>query len=197
MINNMTREQKKQRTSPTIDLAYIAVFATLIILLGIVAIPVGALGVPIVLQNSAILLTGLLLGGRRAGLAAALFLAVGLIGIPNLAGGNTTLKALSGVTIGYLVGYLISAYVTGSIAQRAPWRTSTRALVYTLAGVIGLSIQYLCGSIGLIIRANMTFTEALTANTPFIASDLAETAIAIVIAISVSKAVPDLLPHKN
>lgn len=42
--------------STTMDLAYIAVFAALIIVLGFLSIPVGGAGVPIVLQNAAIIL---------------------------------------------------------------------------------------------------------------------------------------------
>ena len=38
--------------NPLLDVAYIAVFAALIIALAFVAIPVGAAGVPIVLQNA-------------------------------------------------------------------------------------------------------------------------------------------------
>lgn len=42
----------------TADLAYVAVFAALIIALAFVAIPLGAAGVPIVLQNAAVVLAG-------------------------------------------------------------------------------------------------------------------------------------------
>lgn len=177
-----------------IDLAFIAVFAALIIALGFFAIPVGALGLPIVLQNSAIVLTAMLLGGLRGGLATALFLAVGFVGIPNLAGGGTTLASLSGVSIGYLVGYLISGFVVGFIAQKAPWAPAQRAIVFAIAGLIGLAIQYLSGSIGLILRAGMTLPDAILANSPFLAADLVETAAAVIITLTVTRAVPDLVP---
>ena len=60
--------------NPLLDVAYIAVFAALIIALAFVAIPVGAAGVPIVLQNAAVILAGLILGRTRGFLTALLFL---------------------------------------------------------------------------------------------------------------------------
>ena len=97
------------------DIALIAVFAAIIIVLGFVSIPVGAAGVPIVLQNAAVILAGLVLGRRRGFLTAAVFLLVGLA-LPVLAGGRTVIAALGGPTVGYLVGYLVSAYVAGALA---------------------------------------------------------------------------------
>ena len=122
--------------NPLLDVAYIAVFAALIIALAFVAIPVGAAGVPIVLQNAAVILAGLILGRTRGFLTALLFLGLGLIGLPVLAGGKTTLAALGGPTIGYLVGYLVSATVAGSIAYLAPRGNRKALTIYLALGAI-------------------------------------------------------------
>lgn len=60
------------------DLAYVAVFTALVIVLAFVSIPVGTAGVPIVLQNAAIILAGLVLGGKRGLAVGLLFLFLGL-----------------------------------------------------------------------------------------------------------------------
>lgn len=177
-----------------IDLAFIAVFAALITSLGFFTIPVGSVGVPIVLQNSAILLTAMLLGGLRGGLATTLFLALGLVGIPNLAGGRSTLAALSGVSVGYLLGYLLSAFLVGYLAQKAPWSPVQRSIVLAVAALLGLAVQYLCGSVGLVLRADMAFPDALLSNSPYIAADLIETLAAVAITLGITRAVPDLVP---
>ena len=44
----------RSSTATATDIAYIAVFAAIIMVLGFVAIPAGVFGVPIVLQNAAI-----------------------------------------------------------------------------------------------------------------------------------------------
>ncbi len=180
------------------DLAYIAVFAALIIVLAFVAIPVGAAGVPIVLQNAAVILAGLVLGGRRGFLATALFLGLGLIGLPVLAGGRTTLAALAGPTVGYLAGYLVSAAVAGYLAYRArPGKRGEQILWFSLAGVVGVLLQYAFGALGLVWRAGMELSEAIIAQGAFILPGIAKIAVMIIIALGIHAAFPDLLARRN
>ncbi len=173
------------------DLAYCAVFAALIIVFAFVSIPVGAAGVPIVLQNAIVILSGLILGAKRGFLATALFLVIGLLGIPVLAGGRSTLAALAGPTVGYVVGYLFAALVAGAIAYRAT-KGASAVVTLAIAAVAGLAVQYLLGSFGLMLRADMGFGPALAANAPFIIPDLIKLAAAVAIATGVHKAFPDL-----
>lgn len=176
------------------DLAYIAVFAALIIVLAFVMIPVGVVGIPIVLQNAAVVLAGLVLGGRRGGLAATLFVGLGLLGLPVLAGGRSTLQALAGTSIGYVVGYIVSAFVAGTIAYRSPRRhRAGRLLVFGVAALAGLLTQYVCGALGLVLRADLTITEAALAQIPFIVPDLIKFALMVGIALGVHAAFPDLM----
>lgn len=182
------------RPGQAMDLAYIAVFAALIIVLAFVAIPVGSAGVPIVFQNAAVVLAGLVLGGRRGGLAAVLFVGIGLIGIPVLAGGRTTLAALAGPTVGYVIGYIVSATVAGTIAYRAPRESRIgRGIVFAVAAVMALLLQYFCGSLGLMWRAELSLTEAALAQVPFLIPDLIKFALMVAIALGVHTALPDLM----
>lgn len=175
------------------DIALIAVFAALIIVLAFVQIPVGTAGVPIVLQNAAVVLAGLVLGGRRGSLAVLLFLALGMIGLPVLAGGRTTIAALAGVTVGYIVGYLISAFVAGVIAYQAPRKRGAGMFaVFGLAALAGLFVQYLSGIIGLHLRAGLSLMEAALSQIPFILPDLGKFAVMVIIAAGVHAAFPDL-----
>ncbi|HZK31704.1 MAG TPA: biotin transporter BioY [Corynebacterium sp.] len=180
------------------DLAYVAVFAALIVALAFISIPVGAAGIPIVLQNAAIVLAGLILGPRRAFLAVLLFLALGLIGFPVLAGGRTTLAALAGPTVGYLAGYALSAWAAGALAYRAPARRRRAQLGwFTLATVIGLLIQYACGILGLMWRAGLDLPAAILAQAPFLVPDILKFTAMVIIAAAVHAAFPDLLSRKR
>ncbi|MDO5029233.1 MAG: biotin transporter BioY [Corynebacterium sp.] len=180
--------------SKVYDLTIIAAFAALIIVLGGIAIPVGGLGVPIVLQNMGIALAGMILGFKRGGLATTLFLAVGLVGVPNMAGWKPLIAALPGPTVGYIVGYLIAGFVIGAIAQQAPRAKAARVGVFIGAGVVGVIVQYLFGALGLVWRMGLGFGEALATNVPFIVGDLIKVVAAAVIATAVLQAFPDLLP---
>lgn len=181
------------RHSAITDLAYIAVFAALIIVLAFVYIPSGTPGVPIVLQNAAIILAGLILGARRGFLTTALFLFIGLIGLPVLAGGRTTLAALAGPTAGYLVGYLAAAFLAGLIAYRAP-RTNRAAMIgiFLIAGLVGLLSMYVFGALGLMLRAGMDLGAAIVAQAPFVIPDLIKTVVMVFIAVGVHAAFPQL-----
>lgn len=181
------------RHSAITDLAYIAVFAALIIVLAFVYIPSGTPGVPIVLQNAAIILAGLILGARRGFLTTALFLFIGLIGLPVLAGGRTTLAALAGPTAGYLVGYLAAAFLAGLIAYRAP-RNNRAAMIgiFLIAGLVGLLSMYVFGALGLMLRAGMDLGAAILAQAPFVIPDLIKTVVMVFIAVGVHAAFPQL-----
>lgn len=180
------------------DLAYIAVFAALIVVLAFVSVPVGAAGVPIVLQNAAIVLTGLVLGGRRGFLATGLVLILGLIGLPVLSGGGTTLSALAGPTVGYLLGYLLSSWAAGTIAYRAPARQPrAQAVWFILAAVVALLIQYACGILGLMWRTGLSLTEAGISQLPFLLPDAVKFAAVVAIAQGIHAAFPDLLSRRQ
>src|SRR5699024_2804857 len=185
-----------KKTSLATDLAYVAVFTALIIVLAFVSIPVGAAGVPIVMQNAAILLAGLVLGGRRGLYAGPLFLSLGLA-LPVLAGGGTTLRALAGPTAGYIVGYVLAPAVAGLIAYRAPRNKGGMAITLIVAAIAGLAVQYVCGSIGLMLRSGLELAPAFAAQIPFLVPDSAKIVIAIIIALGVHAAFPDLIARKK
>ncbi|MEY8565303.1 biotin transporter BioY [Corynebacterium sp.] len=198
MMNSPTRTRDvPTRRITAADIALMAAFAALIIVLGAVTVPVGTLGVPVVLQNMGVALTAMVLGWKRGGLAVALFIAVGFVGVPNMAGWKPALAAVAGPTVGYVAGYVVSAVVIGAIAQYAPRRHVARTGVFVLAGLVGICVQYLCGSIGLVFRTGMDFTGALVSNTPFIPGDVIKVLVAALIASAVLRAVPDLVPARR
>lgn len=185
-----------KKNSVATDLAYVAVFTTLIIVLAFVAIPVGTAGVPIVVQNSALILTGLIIGGRRGLYVGLLFLTIGLA-FPVLAGGGTTLRALAGPTAGYIIGYVFSPAIAGAIAYRAPRNKTGMIAVFILAAFGGLFTQYVFGALGLMIRSGLGLVEAIAAQLAFIPAASIEMTVCIIIALGVHSAFPDLIRRKQ
>lgn len=178
------------------DLAYIAVFTALIIVLGFISIPT-PISVPIVLQNGAIIITGIILGPRRGFLAVALFLLIALLGAPVLAGGRSLIVALQSITVGYLIAYPIAAVVAGLIAYSAKRNTTSRFITFAIASVVGLAIQYILGAIGMAYRGAMSTSDAFYAQLGFILPDLPEIIAGIFIAVSVHSAFPHLMRRSN
>lgn len=189
----MSKRSASARTVNAADIAVIAAFAALIIVLGAVTVPVGSAGVPIVLQNMGVMMAGMILGWRRGGLAVLLFLGVGFLGVPNMAGWTPALTSVSGPTVGYIVGYAVVGFVVGVLCDLAP-RTPRKVqlLCFLLAGVIGVAISYLCGSVGLMLRTDMDFGAALATNGPFIPGDAAKIVVGALVSTAVLRAVPDL-----
>lgn len=98
--------------------------------------------VPITGQTFAVLLTGLLLGSRLGAAAILLYLVEGAVGLPFFAGGKAGIVYAMGPTGGYLVGFLVSAFVVGWLAERG-WDRS--AWLTALAMVIGNVVIYILG----------------------------------------------------
>lgn len=98
--------------------------------------------VPIATQSHVILLLAVLLGSKRSAMAVITYLAQGAMGLPVFSGGHSGILHLAGPTGGYLLGYVVAAYITGLLIERAPSCTPGRALM--AMGVGNLAI-YLFG----------------------------------------------------
>src|SRR5206468_12187196 len=83
-----------------------------------VVIPVPWSPVPITGQTFAVLLSGAVLGARRAAVAQALYLAEGALGLPVFAAGGAGAATFAGPTAGYLVAFPLAAALTGTLAER-------------------------------------------------------------------------------
>lgn len=121
-------------------MALCALCAALIAVGAFIRVPVP--GIPFTLQTFFVTLTGLLLGARLGALSALLYLAAGLAGFPVFTGGGG-IGYVFEPSFGYLLGFVLAAYVTGRIAHAAQ-PPSTRRLY--AAAFAGLAVVYLCGT---------------------------------------------------
>jgi len=98
--------------------------------------------VPITGQTFAVLLLAALLGSRRGVLCLLTYLGEGLLGLPVFAQGKAGLVAFLGPTGGYLVGFVLAAWIVGSLSERS-W--DRRVLSTVAAMVLGNAMIYACG----------------------------------------------------
>lgn len=122
------------------DLFLVLVGSWLVALLAQVEIPLQP--VPITGQTFAVLLVGAALGSRRGAAAMIAYIAQGALGLPFFAGGASGLSILTGATAGYLVGFIVAAYVVGWLAERGLERSVRTSLIPFLVGTV---IIYVCG----------------------------------------------------
>ncbi|PZF81203.1 biotin transporter BioY [Jiangella anatolica] len=178
---------------PAADLARIAAFAALTAVLGLPgAFNLFGNSVPVTLQSMGPLLAGAILGAKRGALSQALFLALVAAGLPLLAGGRGGLGVFAGGSVGYLIGFVVSAFVVGLIVERSGRRPGTHwVLVATVLGAattlaIGIPVQSAVTGVPL----PETFTLALA----FVPGDAAKAVFAALVAAGAQRAYPDAAP---
>lgn len=156
------------------NLGLILGFSILIGLSAQISIPLPFTPVPITGQTLTVLLTGAVLGSRRGALAVLTYLAQGFAGLPVFAGGKFGLAALFGPTGGYLLGFVVAAFVTGWLAERGWDRDFKTNALAMLAGNV---VIYLVGLpwLAVFTGANQAIALGLL---PFIPGDLLKLALA-------------------
>ncbi|MBX7067314.1 MAG: biotin transporter BioY [Parachlamydiales bacterium] len=155
--------------STTRDFALVLLGSFIICLSGHISIPLWFTPVPLATQNSMVLLMAALLGARRGGAATFAFLAQGALGLPVFSTGAAGFAKFFGPTGGYLMGYLIAAFVVGYIAEK---RKSIASAVVALT--VGNLIVYICGAAYLSKFVGLSKAFALGI-APFVVGDLLKT----------------------
>lgn len=121
------------------DLALVAGGSVLIALCTQIAV---GYPVPWTGQTFAVLLVGALFGSRRGAMCVLAYLLEGFAGLPVFSHGRAGLAVLFGPTGGYLVGFVLAAYLVGRLAERG-W--DRRPATTILAMALGNVALYSCG----------------------------------------------------
>jgi biotin transport system substrate-specific component len=132
--------------------------------------------VPVTGQTFAVLLSAAALGANRGAAAMLLYVLLGVVGLPVYADGKHGIDIVTGVTGGYLVGFLLTGWVVGRLAEARMDRTTPRAVPLFL---IGSAIIYVIGVPWLAVSAHQSLGWAISNGfTDFIPGDLVKAAAA-------------------
>lgn len=174
------------------SLVLVALFAALVAALGLIPKIMLGSGVPITAQSLGIMLCGTVLGAKRGGAAALLFIGLTLAGLPLLAGGRGGLGLLASPTVGFIIGFPIAAYVTGFIAERM--RFFSVSVASGLAAMIGgIIVLYIPGVLGMAVMLDKTLFDATLLITPFLPGDLIKAVLCAVITQAIFRARPHMV----
>jgi biotin transport system substrate-specific component len=143
------------------------------------------------------MLAGCLLGPKRALQALLLFLLAVALGLPLLSGGRGGLGVFMAPSSGYLLGWPVGAWVTGIImawltqwqTTHSPNRSAVHAFVASASG--GLLMVHVCGVIGLVMIANLSWQQAFLGTLVFVPGDLIKCAITAMVVHTVARGLPD------
>ncbi len=147
MEKRMTVETGKKekltagRRIGTREMVLCGVFTTLIAVGAFIKVPVPV--VPFTLQFLFTMLAGLLLGARLGAMSVGVYILLGLCGIPIFAEGGGFWYILK-PSFGYLLGFMLAAYVTGRLVERRGRLTTGWVMAVNF---LGLFIVYAAGMI--------------------------------------------------
>ena len=123
------------------NMALCALFAALLCLCAWISFPAG--DVAITMQTLGIFLALGILGGKRGTVAVAIYLLLGLVGVPVFSGFRGGLGVLMGATGGYIAGFLATALVYWLVTVLG----RDKDLFRLLGMVLGLLTCYLLGTL--------------------------------------------------
>lgn len=182
LLNVPTQEKKKFSLS---DHLIMGVLAALV--LGLCAplrlyLPFSP--VPYVMQNSLVVFFGALLGKRAALIMGITLLTQGVMGLPVFASGAIGIAAFMGPTGGYLVGYVIAAYIAGALFERRKVKTPFK-LFCDLA--IGSVVVWFFGMLYLSTLVGGLGKAFLLGVAPFVVTDMMKNAMLTTLYFSMTK----------
>jgi biotin transport system substrate-specific component len=161
------------------NMILVSLFAAFMVIGAFISIPFTP--VPISLQTLFTLLAGMVLGSKLGAVSQLLYLFLGVIGLPVFSGFRGGPGILLGPTGGFLIGFVIAAYVIGKFIEA---KKESRFLHYVSAGLLGTLIIYLIGAIQLSLVAQIGVRESMVLGViPFLIGDLFKIIIATFIAI--------------
>lgn len=147
---------------------------TLLILFGVFILALASqlsiplLPVPLTFQSATVVLIGMAYGPRYGSYVVGAYLLAGLCGIPVFADFSSGLVQFSGPTMGYLIGFLPAAWLSGYLAQKGFAKNIPSSF---LAACMGVSIIFTLG-VG-VLSQSIGFENAIKFGLlPFVFSEM-------------------------
>ncbi|MCZ0704256.1 biotin transport system substrate-specific component [Natronobacillus azotifigens] len=170
-----------------------AIGANIVIWFPFLAIPIGGVSVPLSLQTFFAILAGLMLGKKLGLLSMTAYLLTGLAGVPVFAQMQAGLFVLFDYTGGFLLSFLVVAYVTGWLSERLiPFTLSKGFFIAT----VGVLVNYLIGVHYMFIAMNtwlgltISYSTTWISMTPFFIKDIFVALIAAVLMCKIVNRIP-------
>lgn len=166
--------------SKTKDIVFIALSTAVMIVCAFITVP---FQIPFTMQTFAVFTIIGLLGTKRAFISVCIYLLLGTVGLPVFSGFRGGLGHLLGATGGYLIGFLLTALVSGALLHLLTTKKFS-VIRYILAMIPGLFVCYLFGTLWFYFvytsnTGSITFAYVLSVCVvPFILPDLVKIGLA-------------------
>ena len=173
------------KNSKTKDMIICALMAAVMCVISPFTIPIGP--IPVSLGVLGVLLTAVILGWKRGTIATAVYLLLGLVGLPVFTGFRGGLAVFAGPTGGYAYSFIIMAFITGFVSDKLIH--SRPAVRYGIVFAACAVSAVICDALGTIHYMAVTDTQLKAALVacfyPFIPIDIAKSAVATLLGLKV------------
>lgn len=178
----------KMQNSKVYSMALIALFAAVTAVFSQIIIPIGP--VPINLALLAVFTCGCALGWKNGTISIAIYVLLGVVGVPVFTGFQGGLAKVAGPTGGYIVGYLFAVFIIGLMCDKL----GRKVWVMAVAIILGTIVCYAFGTAWFVFSMEQGIWESLMLCVfPFLPGDIAKTVVTILIIKALEKA--RLLPY--
>ena len=161
MIQNIKSIFNKSNTIERGDILRVGLpvagFALLTAIAALIRIPLPFTPVPITMQTFVVLLSGVILGGRKGTISQIIYVSAGIAGLPIFAGMTSGIALLAGSTGGFLVGFIVAPKVIGLVLGESKERG--RLILALIAGTVTI---FLLGNAWLLILMNGDVAKTLS-----------------------------------
>jgi biotin transport system substrate-specific component len=168
-----------------------ALFAAVLVAFSYVSMNIGSAGVPITLENMAVMLAGAILGAQYGFISMALVVVLTAVGVPMLHGQGGW-GVISGYTGGYIWAWPFCALLTGWAVSKINGNGIWALIrIFVVIEVFGSLLCYVTGVPWLAHVMHLSFGQAMAGGCyPYLLGDALKAAITALIVIPVRQVYP-------
>jgi len=155
-----------------------ALFAALTAICSMISIPLPFTPIPINLATLSIFLAGGLLGAKGGTVSQTVYVLLGAVGLPVFHSFTGGLGVLTGPTGGYIIGYIVAAFMIGFMINKIGYRY----VWISISMIVGIAACYALGTLWFIVSTHTGLAEALMlCVVPFLIGDAIKIVIGTVL----------------
>ena len=165
------------------NMCYVGLFTAVIAIMAQISIPM-PLGVPMTMQTFAISLAAIILGAKLSTISTLIYILLGAIGLPVLAGFSGGISKFVGPTGGFLISFPIMAFIIGyAVDHRSAFKGA-----FVIGLIAGTVVNYIVGIAMFCILTQSSVAVGFTACVlPFIPTAIIKAILAALIGFPIRK----------
>jgi len=172
----MKQEKNKILVS---DMTIIAICTALLCVIAPFSVPLPMMPVPLSLATAAIYLFSYILDMKKAVATCALYIMIGVVGLPVFSGFKGGIAVILGPTGGYIIGYIFLTLIISFIIKNS----KDNMVMYVLGMLVGTIVLYTFGTVWIIVSTHMQVSKAvMVCVVPFIVGDVLKMVSCVLVA---------------